>query len=60
MFAIETDDPHTGPHSPGFAKAAGSREAFIRALDCAKGIAAAGYEILTNEDIARQAWNDFW
>jgi hypothetical protein len=59
MFTIETEDPQCGPHQPNFAIAAGTRSAFLSALDCGKGMAATGYDILANDELAAQVWTDF-
>ncbi|KAF2672211.1 hypothetical protein BT63DRAFT_191451 [Microthyrium microscopicum] len=54
-------------HTPGFAEAAGTEDSFDRSLDCAKGLAAVGFDVLTDRmfgaaikdgymlDIARKA-----
>jgi hypothetical protein len=41
-------------HTPGFAKAAGTDDAFMRAIDCAKGLAAVGFNVLTDSKTAHQ------
>jgi len=58
-FTIETDDPECSPHHPKFAAAAITRSAFLSALDCGKGMAATGYGILANDELAAQVWMDF-
>ncbi len=48
-----------GPHSPEFAKAAGTREAFCMALDVAKALAATAVDVLTAEGMLKEvqeAW----
>jgi len=45
-------------HGPGFTRAAGTQEAHDVAVLTAKGMAAAGWKVLTDE-IATQVWQDF-
>lgn len=59
MFAVGTEDPLVQPHTPKFAEAAGTREAFERALDCAKGLAATACEMLLQTDLMDQAKDEF-
>ncbi|KAF8417160.1 hypothetical protein EV426DRAFT_624589 [Tirmania nivea] len=41
-------------HTPGFADAAHTLDAFNRAMACGKGMAAVGYDVLTNDMIATE------
>jgi len=41
-------------HTPGFADAAHTLDAFNRALACSKGLAAVGYDVLTNDAVAAE------
>ncbi|EMT69614.1 Peptidase M20 domain-containing protein 2 [Fusarium odoratissimum] len=59
MFAVGTQDPMIQPHTPKFAEAAGTREAFERALDCAKGLAATACEMLLESELMDQARDEF-
>ncbi|KAL2788746.1 hypothetical protein BJX66DRAFT_326877 [Aspergillus keveii] len=47
-FAIGLDGVEVWPHTPEFAAAAGTKQAFQRGLDCAKGLAATGFQVLTD------------
>ncbi|KIW65479.1 hypothetical protein PV04_07736 [Phialophora macrospora] len=58
-FSVGTDDASVQPHTPAFAAAAGTRLAFERALDCAKGMAATAYDLLTRSDLMEEAWSKF-
>ncbi|KAJ5628817.1 hypothetical protein N7490_011045 [Penicillium lividum] len=58
-FMVETDDPSTTLHHLDFTKAAGSRDGFVRALDCAKGMAATGYTLLTDDKVYEGVKVDF-
>jgi hypothetical protein len=58
MFVIPTLIGDTGPHTPGFAEAAGTYDSFLRALDVAKGLATAGYQILADPQLRRQTWKE--
>jgi hypothetical protein len=51
-FFIESDGAVN--HTPGFAKAAGTVDSFLRAIDCAKGLAAVGVDVLTNSQLANE------
>jgi hypothetical protein len=51
-FFIESDGAVN--HTPGFAKAAGTVDSFMRAIDCAKGLAAVGVDVLTNSKLANE------
>ncbi|KAF9769660.1 hypothetical protein IL306_012903 [Fusarium sp. DS 682] len=59
MFAIGTEDPSIQPHTPKFAGAAGTREAFERALDCGKGLAVTACEMLLQPELMDQARDEF-
>ncbi|KAL7627529.1 hypothetical protein AAE478_001722 [Parahypoxylon ruwenzoriense] len=41
-------------HTVGFVNAAGTEDAFMRAIDCAKGLAAAGLDVLTDSRSATE------
>ena len=41
-------------HTPGFADAAHTPDAFNRAMACSKGMAAVGYDVLTNDTVAAE------
>lgn len=47
-FAIPPGPLGTGPHNPEFAKSAGTREAFDRAMRVGKGLAGTALVVLTN------------
>ncbi|KAJ8116834.1 hypothetical protein OPT61_g1823 [Boeremia exigua] len=46
-------------HNPAFAACAGTDEGHKAALNCAKGMAMLALRVLTDEDVARQAKEDF-
>ena len=48
-----------GPHNPGFAKAARTRDAHVRALRAAKALALTGLEVLTDEKLLKEAKREF-
>ncbi|KAI1502582.1 hypothetical protein F5X99DRAFT_417763 [Biscogniauxia marginata] len=43
-------------HTPKFAEAAGTEDAFERAIGCAKGLAAVGLDVLTDDEFATEVW----
>ncbi|KJK85499.1 hypothetical protein H633G_10656 [Metarhizium anisopliae BRIP 53284] len=51
-FFIESDGAVN--HTPEFAKAAGTDDAFMRAIDCAKGLPAVGFDVLTDDKRANE------
>lgn len=55
-FKIESEE---GPHNPGFAKAARTREAHAAALRAGKALAVTGLEILTDEKLLKAAKKEF-
>ncbi|TVY91248.1 Peptidase M20 domain-containing protein, partial [Lachnellula willkommii] len=55
-FKIESED---GPHNPGFAKAARTREAHDAALRAGKALAVTGLEILSSRDLLKAAREEF-
>lgn len=57
-FIIPTT-PDVAGHNPKFAAAAGTEEGHQAALKCAKGMAMLALRILTDEKVARAAWEDF-
>ncbi|KAM0370829.1 hypothetical protein ACHAPK_005020 [Fusarium culmorum] len=59
MFSIGTEDPEIQPHTPKFADAAGTKEAFIRALDCGMGLAATVCELLLQPELMEKARDEF-
>lgn len=50
-FQISSDSVN---HTPGFMKAAGTEDAFNRALDVAKGLAGAGFNVLSSAAIRQE------
>ncbi len=50
IFFINTGPEHPPNHSAGFAKGAGTRDSFERAMACAKGLAAVACRVL------RESW----
>lgn len=46
-------------HNPGFTEAAGTADAFERAMGCGKGLAAVAYEFLTNDGVAEKVRKEF-
>ncbi|KPM45167.1 hypothetical protein AK830_g1342 [Neonectria ditissima] len=59
MFTIGTEDVDVQPHTPGFAAAAGTEAALMRALDCSKGLAATACDLLMGSGYLDKAWNEF-
>jgi metal-dependent amidase/aminoacylase/carboxypeptidase family protein len=55
-FRIKSEE---GPHNPGFAKAARTREAHVAALRAGKALAVTGLEILTDEELLKAAKKEF-
>ncbi|TVY84113.1 Peptidase M20 domain-containing protein [Lachnellula suecica] len=52
-------DSEVGPHNPGFAKAARTRQAHNAALKAGKALAVTGLEILASEDLLKAAKEEF-
>jgi hypothetical protein len=59
FFSVGPEIPGASPHNPEFATAAGTRSAFLLAMDCAKGMAMTGYDILLDDEVAAEAWEEF-
>lgn len=61
MFAIDDESAPVAaaPHHPDFRDASGSRLAFERAMDCSKGMAVTGLEILKDAALAAQMKKEF-
>jgi hypothetical protein len=57
-FAIPTA-PGAYNHTPGFTAAAGSDEAHVAGIITAKGMAVAGWRVLTSDEVARKVREDF-
>ncbi|TVY47493.1 Peptidase M20 domain-containing protein [Lachnellula occidentalis] len=55
-FKIESE---VGPHNPGFAKAARTREAHDAALKAGKALAVTGLEIMSSKDLLEAAREEF-
>lgn len=53
-FFLLQCEPGQGNHTPGFAAAAGTEDAFQRALQAAKGMAAVGWKVLADDEFAGQ------
>ncbi|KAM3497556.1 hypothetical protein MY10362_009098 [Beauveria mimosiformis] len=49
MYEIEAGEGGQGPHNPGFAKSAGTKAAYARALRVAKGLAGVAVEALRDQ-----------
>ncbi|KAK3332912.1 hypothetical protein B0T19DRAFT_381528 [Cercophora scortea] len=49
----------SGPHTPGFAEAAGTREAFERALRAAKALAGTAVDVLSVEGLREEVWEEW-
>jgi len=58
MFAIPVG-PGEGNHTEGFAKAARTKEAHQNTIQVAKGLAAVGWRILTDENFAKAAKKEY-
>ncbi|KAK3345884.1 hypothetical protein B0T25DRAFT_483443 [Lasiosphaeria hispida] len=56
-FFIDSDGAFN--HQKPFADAAGTRDAFDRAMACGKGLAAAGYRVLTDDQVAADIDTEF-
>lgn len=59
FFSVGPEIPGASPHNPEFATAAGTRSAFLLAMDCAKGMAMTGYDILSDDEVSAAAWEEF-
>ncbi|KAH7304446.1 hypothetical protein B0I35DRAFT_445231 [Stachybotrys elegans] len=46
-------------HTPAFVKAAGTEDAFMRAINCAKGLAAVGLDVLVDGRIAKEVQESY-
>ncbi|KAK3315927.1 hypothetical protein B0H66DRAFT_624747 [Apodospora peruviana] len=57
-FAIPTRDG-AGPHTPGFAEASGTREAFGRCLRVAKGLAGAAVDVVAVDGVLERVKEDW-
>ena len=57
-FPIPTT-PDVSPHNPKFAACAGTEEAHVSALNCAKGMAMMAIRVLTDDGLADNARKDF-
>ena len=58
-FSIAPGPGGQGPHNPGFAKAAGTRDAFARCLRVAKALAGVAVDVLTEDgllDEVKEEW----
>ncbi|RMZ79864.1 hypothetical protein DV737_g3267, partial [Chaetothyriales sp. CBS 132003] len=53
-FSVGTTEPTVQPHTPEFTAAAGTKLAFERTLDCAKGMAATAYDLLVHSDLMEE------
>ncbi|EGX90309.1 Peptidase M20D [Cordyceps militaris CM01] len=49
MYAIEAGPGGQGPHNPGFAKSAGTKASYARALRVGKGLAGVAIDVLRDE-----------
>jgi amidohydrolase len=58
-FSVGPDIPGASPHSPNFATAAGTRNAHLNALECAKGMALTALDILANDEYAIEMQQEF-
>jgi metal-dependent amidase/aminoacylase/carboxypeptidase family protein len=52
-------DSVEGPHNPGFAKAARTKEAHVAALRAAKALAVTGLEVLADKELLKAAKKEF-
>ncbi|GME23833.1 Peptidase m20 [Neofusicoccum parvum] len=58
-FWIRPGEQGNGPHSPDFAGAAGTKEAFGLSLRVGKGLAATAVDFLTKKGLVEEAWKEF-
>jgi len=58
-FSIPGTTIPTGPHTPGFAAAAGTPAAFEAALKVGRALALVGWEVLTNDEAYSRVAADF-
>ncbi|KAI9767088.1 MAG: hypothetical protein M1840_005876 [Geoglossum simile] len=56
-FFIQSGD--AANHTPAFATAAHTDDAFVRAMACSKGLAAVGYKVLTDDKVANAVASEF-
>ncbi|KAI5783639.1 hypothetical protein EDC01DRAFT_663916 [Geopyxis carbonaria] len=59
MSAFAIDSGTAINHTPGFTAAAGTSNAFLRAVSCGKGLAAVAYEVLMDEAVAKEVAAEF-
>ena len=60
VFGIGTKEGEAN-HTKGFAAAAGTEDAFTRAVECGKGMALVGWKVLTDEEFAenmKREWEE--
>ncbi|KAK4040179.1 hypothetical protein C8A01DRAFT_46422 [Parachaetomium inaequale] len=60
VFGIDTKEGEAN-HTKGFAAASGTQDAFERALECGRGMAAAGWRVLSDDAFAervRREWEE--
>lgn len=58
-FSVGGEVPGASPHNPNFATAAGTKTAFVNAMECAKGMAMTVYDLLTNDQYSQEMWDEF-
>ena len=58
-FSVGPDVPGASPHSPNFAAAAGTKNAFLNTLECAKGMALTALDILQSDEYALEMQQEF-
>ena len=51
--------PDAFNHTPAFTQAAGSEDAYLRTVDTSKGMALAGWRVLSEKDVVGRIWKDF-
>ncbi|KAH7039512.1 hypothetical protein B0J12DRAFT_580252 [Macrophomina phaseolina] len=58
-FWVRPGEQGNGPHSPDFAGAAGTREAFGLGLRCGKGLAGTAAEVLGRKGLVEEVWREW-
>ncbi|KAK4234400.1 hypothetical protein C8A03DRAFT_18694 [Achaetomium macrosporum] len=58
VFGIGTKDGEAN-HTKGFAAAAGTEDAFQRALECGRGMALVGWKVLSDDDFAQRVRSEW-
>jgi hypothetical protein len=58
-FQLQPGPNGQGPHNPEFAEVAGTRDAYVRALRVAKGLAGVALDIVFTEELLEEIKNEW-